>query len=88
MCRFDASRAGKIPWRRAWQPTPGFLSGESQGQRSLVGCSPWGCKESDTLILIRWTTLCLKQPVFLSLDFQWMEQCSEVSDTFFLGYHP
>ena len=38
----------KIPWRRAWQPTPVFLSGESHGQRSLVGCSPWGHKESDT----------------------------------------
>ena len=38
---------GKIPWRRAWQPTPVFLSGESHGQRSLVGYSPWGCKDSD-----------------------------------------
>ena len=34
--------------RRAWQPTPELLPGESQGQRSLVGYSPWGCKESDT----------------------------------------
>ena len=32
---------GKIPWRRAWQPTPVFLPGESHVQRSLVGCSPW-----------------------------------------------
>ena len=31
---------GKIPWRRAWQPTPAFLPGESYGQRSLAGCSP------------------------------------------------
>ena len=31
----------KIPWRRKWQPTPLFLPGESHGQRSLVGCSPW-----------------------------------------------
>ena len=38
----------KIPWRRKWQPTPVFLPGESHGQRSLEGCSPWGCKESDT----------------------------------------
>ena len=37
----------KIPWRRARQPTPAFLPGESHGQRSLVGYSPWGCKESD-----------------------------------------
>ena len=32
----------------AWQPTPVSLPGESQGQRSLVGYSPWGRKESDT----------------------------------------
>ena len=38
---------GKIPWRRAWQPTPVFLPGESQGQRNLVGYNPWGCRESD-----------------------------------------
>ena len=30
------------PWRRKWQPTPVFLPGESQGQRSLVGCCLWG----------------------------------------------
>jgi len=39
---------GKIPWRRAWQPTPVSLSGKSHGPRSLVGCSPWGHEESDT----------------------------------------
>ena len=39
---------GKIPWRRAWQPTPVFLPGESHGQRSLTGYSPWYFKESDT----------------------------------------
>ena len=33
-------------WRRQWHPTPVLLPGESHGQRSLVGCSPWGCKES------------------------------------------
>ena len=38
----------KIPWRRSWQPTPVFLPGESHGQRSLMGCSPQGHKESDT----------------------------------------
>ena len=31
---------GKIPWRRAQQPTPVFLPGESHGQKSLVGYSP------------------------------------------------
>ena len=44
-----SSWVGKIPWRRKWQPTPVFLPGESHGQRNTVGCSPWGCKESDTL---------------------------------------
>ena len=39
---------GKIPWRRKWQPTPVPLPGKSHGQRSLVGYSPWGHKESDT----------------------------------------
>ena len=45
-CRFD-SWVGKIPWKRAWQPTPVFLPEESHGQRSLVGYSPRGHKESD-----------------------------------------
>ena len=34
-------------WRRKWQPTPVFLPGESQGQRSLVGCRLWGRTELD-----------------------------------------
>ena len=38
----------KTPWRRAELPTPVFLPGESHGQRSLMGCSPWGHRESDT----------------------------------------
>ena len=37
-----------MPWRRRWQPTPVFLPGEYQGQRSLVGCHLWGRTESDT----------------------------------------
>jgi len=45
--KFDPS-LGKIPWRREWQPILAFLPGESHGQRSLVDCSPWGHKESDT----------------------------------------
>ena len=40
-CRFDPL-AGKIPWSRKWQQAPVFLPGESQRQRSLVGCSLWG----------------------------------------------
>ena len=38
----------KIPWRRKWQPIQVLLPGESHGQRSLAGYSPWGHKESDT----------------------------------------
>ena len=34
--------------RRQWHPTPVFLPGKSHGQRSLEGCSPWGCWGSDT----------------------------------------
>ena len=41
-------QVGKIPWRRKWLPTPVFLPREVHEQRSLVGCSPWGCKELDT----------------------------------------
>ena len=39
-------------WRRKWQPTPVFLPGESHGQRSLVGYSPWGCKR----VRLDWVT--------------------------------
>ena len=39
---------GEVPWRRVWHPTPVFLPGESHGQRSPAGYSPWGRKESDT----------------------------------------
>ena len=38
---------GKIPWRKAQQPTPGFLPGKSHGQRSPVSYSSQGCKEVD-----------------------------------------
>ena len=37
----------KIPWKREWLPTPLFLPGESHGQKSLLGYSPWGYKEMD-----------------------------------------
>ena len=46
-CKFGPW-VGKIPWKRAWQPTPVFLPGESQGQRSLVGCSLWGLRSDMT----------------------------------------
>ena len=37
----------KKVWRRQWQPILVLLPGKSHRQRSLVGCSPWGCEESD-----------------------------------------
>ena len=39
---------GKIPWSKAWQPTPVFLLGESHGQRSLADYSSWSLIELDT----------------------------------------
>ena len=40
--------SGRSPGEGKQQPIPVFLPGESHGQRSLVGYSPWGRKESDT----------------------------------------
>ena len=51
---YNAGDLGSIPgsreilWRRKWPPTPVLLPGESHGQRSMVGYSPRGRKESDT----------------------------------------
>ena len=57
-CRFDPW-VRKILWRRKWQTTPVFLSGNFHGQRSLVG--PWGCKESD--MAEQWSTHSTRQEV-------------------------
>ena len=43
----DAGDVGKTPWRRARQSTLVFLPGESQGQRSMMGYSPWSCTGLD-----------------------------------------
>ena len=40
---------GRFPWSRKWQPTLVYLPGKFHGQRSLMGYSPWGYKESDTI---------------------------------------
>ena len=67
-CQWRRCRLGfnpwvwKIPCRRAWQPTLIFLPGESHGQRSLVGYSPWGCKESGTTEqAYMWIYFCFQQ---------------------------
>ena len=44
-------------WRRKWQPTAVLLPGKSRGWRSMVGYSPWGCKESDTTEGLHFTSL-------------------------------
>ena len=36
------------PWSRKWQPTPVFLPGKIDGQNTLTGYSPWGCKRVRT----------------------------------------
>ena len=56
----------KIPWRRAWRPTPVFLPEESHGQRSLAGYSPWGLKESDMTEATWHTHIQLKQSHFIA----------------------
>ena len=74
-------RVGKVPWRRKWQPTPVFLPGKFHGQKSLVGYSPWGHKESDTaehacrLDTYTYACICystLKNKAVLSLATIWM----------------
>ena len=57
-------------WRRKWQPIPVFLPGESYGQRSLEGYSPWGHKELDTTerLPLHFTS---KSLCFSSLEWWW-----------------
>ena len=54
----DTSKAGSSPGlekplEKEVAPTPVFLPGETHGQKSLVGYSPWGCKELDTTEQVR-----------------------------------
>ena len=66
---------GRSPWRRAQQPTSVFLNGEFHGQRSLVGYSPWGHKESDTTDQLT---------ISLSLSYMWIiyPYTSYIHDTY------
>ena len=56
---------GKIPWKRKWQLAPVFLPGESHEQRSLAGCSPRGCKESDMTECTQYT---LKNGILVNVE--------------------
>ena len=58
-----SERVRKIPWRRAWQPTPVFLPGESHGQRRLAGYSPGREELSMTEVT---TQVCISYLVFAS----------------------
>ena len=60
-----------ISWRREWQSTPALLPGKSHGQRSLIGYSPWGRKESDTTERVHFHFHLVQFTLFLS--FQVME---------------
>ena len=64
----------EIPWRRKWRPTPVLLPGESHGRRSLVGYSPWSCKESDRTEGLRFPKRMENGSV--------MKLAKEISDTF------
>ena len=57
-------RVRKIPWIRKWQSTSVLLPGKSHGQRSLVGYSPWGRKESDTTEQLHFFFLATVNSVF------------------------
>ena len=69
----------KIPWRRAWQPTPIFLPGESQGQRSLVGSlqsmesqrvrHDWVQHRKAHPLILNWALAPLKKPPVVFLYF-------------------
>ena len=71
----SASLGQEDTWRGAWQPTPVFLSGEPHGQRSLVGYSPWGHKESDkteatwhTQVYLHFSQILPQIPLYLGLN--------------------
>ena len=74
---------GKISWRRKWQSTPVLLWRKSHGQRSLVGYSPWGRKESDTTERLHFgsfltiSTVHRLKILFLSFLFSWNRYWSQ-----------
>ena len=71
----------EVPWRRKWQSTPVLLPGKSHGQRSLVGYSTWGHKESDTTERLS----DLWEPKFTTYNPKVFIVCGKVSSVAFLG---
>ena len=71
----------KIPWSRKWQPTPVFLPGESHGQRSLAGYSPWGQQRiRNDWVLHGWGSF---PPQGLFLCLQLSSSCLSLGDSYF-----
>ena len=69
-------------WRRKWQPTPVFLPGESHGQRSLVGYSPWGHKESDMTERLHFLSYLVWVPGIILSNLERMQSVWEVVSRF------
>ena len=78
-------RSGRSLRGRTWQPTPVFLPGESHGQRSLAGYSPWGHRESDTAKATRHGIYkCLEECVnflYFFLALRGERNCQHVNNT-------
>ena len=65
----------KISWRRKWQSTPVLLPGKSHGQKSLVGYSPWGCKDHTWLSHV---PVCMEAfDEFLLINVPWSQEFSD-----------
>ena len=65
----------KIPWSRKWQPSPVFLPGKFQKQRSLAGYSPWGCKELD---MTEWLRTHIYNILFIHLSVDGLLCCFHI----------
>ena len=65
---FNPCLVGKAACRREWPPTPVFLPGEIHGQKSLVGCRPWGRTEADTTL---WVTTTKQQQGLVGFNGVW-----------------
>ena len=60
--------------RREWQPTLGFLPKESHGERSLVGYSPWGCRESDMTERLTHTHIIIITTIIITIQLHYHNQ--------------
>ena len=73
-----------LPCTTHWQPTPVLLPGKSHGLRSLVGYSPWGCKESDTTERLLFTLYNSQA----SLMAQWVKNMPVKQETWHVWVQP